>query len=267
MKVSGIDKQIVELIDFMNEKEMKPFASCDGVLEEHVERYTKIYGDDFEKLLKERPEMILCGYVSFMDNEYTKELLANALDNDLIVDFMTVKEDEKVYDNIVSGKIFAIRFPNLNGENTELVYKVVRETYNKTMIPSERNLKLVQEIIEAIPNIKMKYFAQITLNSTKNYNIAQDNFGKHASIFIMNNKNFQIDGKEFADYFNKEYGIKIWCNDDSKNEGEIERNYAFYRTDRKSYFFSILRDEYIEKIPEILKNMFEHEFTITKKEQ
>lgn len=267
MKVSDIDKQIVDIIDFMNEKEMKPFASCDGVLEEHEEKYREIYGENFDSLLKERPEMILCGYISFMENEYSKELLANALDNDLIVEFSTVSKDYEIYGNTVSGRIYTIRFLNLNGEKTELVNKVIRETCDGTMIPSKENFEFVQNIMNAIPSEPNKYKAILTLNSIKNFNTDKDDFGKHASIFIMKNDGYEIDGEEFAKWFSEEYDMQLYTNEDSKNEVEPERSYAYYRLDTKSRSSIILRDEYIERIPEMLEKMFAHEFTITKKEQ
>ena len=37
MKISGIDKDFVDIIEYLNENGYKTFASCDGVLEHHAD--------------------------------------------------------------------------------------------------------------------------------------------------------------------------------------------------------------------------------------
>ncbi len=37
MKISGIDKDFVNIINYLDENGFKPYASCDGVEENHLE--------------------------------------------------------------------------------------------------------------------------------------------------------------------------------------------------------------------------------------
>ena len=45
MKISGIDEDFVDIIDYLDSKGFSPFASCDGVLAHHEnkEKPTSVY--------------------------------------------------------------------------------------------------------------------------------------------------------------------------------------------------------------------------------
>ena len=109
MKISGIDKDFVDIIEYLNENGYKTFASCDGVLEHHA--------DDIV--------VPSSAYISFLKSPKIIDLMAQfAKDKDkFIINIAnnTYKEPYYLYGNIISGNRYGVYFKNEKGEPIETV--------------------------------------------------------------------------------------------------------------------------------------------------
>ena len=114
MKISGIDEDFVDIINYLDKIGYKPFASCDGVLAHH---------DD--------PEMVDDAYISFLESPKIVELMASFLkDGKFTITFenATRQKPYDLYGNEITGNHYSVYFSNLEGELTSYFMDIIMQT-------------------------------------------------------------------------------------------------------------------------------------------
>lgn len=175
MKVSNLDKGIANLITTMNENDFRPFASCDGLLKNHIT-------DDC--ILDD----VLIGYVCLLDSENSRNLISYLMDDVRYKILIEVRNEPiNLYGNQIQGVIFAIYFNNCRGGIIEELEEVVRKlVISKNSVKSE-NRKRIDQIISILTtdNINRNLSVTVGINSVFSLPYVRDvlpNF----SIEVMN---------------------------------------------------------------------------------
>ena len=125
MKISGIDKDFVDIIYYLDSKGFKPFASCDGVWANH-----------------ENPNEVGDAYISFLKSPRIIELMAEFLKDGENFDVMLKSDSHEgpyeLYGNIISGTTYNVYFSNKNGEKTDHFKNIIKKTVEKEhSVPSD----------------------------------------------------------------------------------------------------------------------------------
>ena len=113
MKISGIDEDFVDIIDYLDSKGFSPFASCDGVLAHHEN--------------KEKPTS---AYIAFLkSNRIIDVMLAFLRDKSnfsVSLSNSTHTDSYDLYGNIIEGNTYQVYFDNLQGQLTEYFKRIVK---------------------------------------------------------------------------------------------------------------------------------------------
>ncbi len=150
MKISGIDEDFVDIINYLDEAGYKPFASCDGVLAHHVD-----------------PEEVEEAYISFLDSSKIVELMATFLRDGRFTIIFKNSASKKPYDlygNEITGNTYSVYFSNLEGELTSyfknIIMQETRESVDKDDVAKLSRLSSVLEDDE-----KSELIYSVSLNS------------------------------------------------------------------------------------------------------
>lgn len=150
MKISGIDEDFVDIINYLDKIGYKPFASCDGVLAHH---------DD--------PEEVDDAYISFLDSSKIVELMAVFLRDGrftIIFENSASKKPRDLYGNEITGNTYSVHFSNLEGELTSyfknIIMQETRESVDKDDVAKLSRLSSVLE-----DNEKSELTYSVSLNS------------------------------------------------------------------------------------------------------
>lgn len=147
MKISGIDKDIEEIIYYLDEKGFKPYASCDGVIENHKEK-----------------ESVGQAYIAFLKSSRIIELMSVFL-RDKENFCVTISSEEylkphELYGNTISGTTYQVSFSNKYGERTTDFESIIKNTVvGKEDITSEEKTKLeiLDKVLGANPNSNIAF--------------------------------------------------------------------------------------------------------------
>lgn len=136
MKISGIDKDFVDIIYYLDSKGFKPFASCDGVEANH-----------------ENPNEVGDAYISFLKSPRIIDLMAEFLKDgenfDVVLESEEHERPYELYGNIISGTTYNVYFTNKNGEKTDCFKKIIKKVVERD-ISSPSNEKINLEMLEKV---------------------------------------------------------------------------------------------------------------------
>lgn len=138
MKISEIDKDIEKIIYYLDANGFRPYASCDGVIENH-KKDDKV-GDAYISFLKS-PKIIELMSVFLKDKENFS----------VTINSETHLGIHELYGNVIAGNAYQVNFSNKYGERTtdfeNIIKNIVEE---KTEIPSEekQKLEMLDKILE-----------------------------------------------------------------------------------------------------------------------
>lgn len=150
MKISGIDPDFINIIDYLDEKGYKPFASCDGVLANH-----------------DSPEQVNDAYISFLESSKIVELMAKfSKDPKFRVDISnsTKKNPYELYGNEIEGNQYSVYFSNKNGELTSHFEDVIMQVEKENTSSNEvEKLGRLSSILKDDKNSNLHF--NVSLNS------------------------------------------------------------------------------------------------------
>lgn len=256
MKISGIDKDFVDIISYLDEMEFKPFASCDGVEANH-----------------QNPRDVSQAYIAFLKSEKIIDLMAMFLtDKEKFTISLGSKShfnEYELYGNIITGNTYQVAFDNKDGQNTEYFEDSIRMLVEeRKAIPSEakKKLTILDKVLEENSDSDLSF--RVTFNG--NYSPSMNKDGKINELTITTKeKEGRIEGNiclkterdmyVLADMLSKKYSIHIV--DDSSKEDQETPELMIYRLDRAScsiYF----TDENFEEILEQIKYIKEIAHTV-----
>lgn len=134
--VSDIDIGILPLVELLNDNDFRPFASCDGLVEHHKDKWGN-----------PNPDEIVNAYVSMLDSESTRNLFAVLMDNDSFnLNISNPEVPYMLYGNEISGLKFSVYFDSYIGDNLKLLLEIVNEIILGKMIVDEKNRKKIDLI-------------------------------------------------------------------------------------------------------------------------
>lgn len=252
MKISGIDKDFVDIIEYLNENGYKTFASCDGVLEHHA--------DDIV--------VPSSAYISFLKSPKIIDLMAQfAKDKDkFIINIAnnTYKEPYYLYGNIISGNRYGVYFKNEKGELTQYFKDIIEGKIVIQDTENERkNLKKLENVLED-ENTNLNF--SVTLNGEYEPGMLKKT-GKINSLAISTKDDvgYDYDIETLVGKLSKKYGTVY--KEDAFSDEFPEKEFVYVKSfynDCEIYFTDEHFDNIIDQINYI--KSIEHELPVISKD-
>lgn len=246
MKISNIDKDFVNIINYLDKVGFKPFASCDGVVANH---------DD--------PDSVISAYISFLKSPQIIDLMAVFLRDketfEVTISNNTHNKQYYLYDNLIDGNNFSVYFSNKDGKVTDYFEKIIMNVVDKNInIPSDKKeiLNKLSEILEDDENSDL-YF-RVSFNSKY-----QPYMRKNGKINVLNINTkagckYYRDMNELIEMLSKQYVITK--KSDGLGESYAEDEFAVSRDSSCEIYF---KDEYVEQILNQINYIKEIEQTLS----
>ena len=132
MLVSGLDKEVEEIVNILNANGMKPFASCDGTIKGHMDDEGK-----YEHTL---------GYISMLDSDKVRDWFALLQEDDSYNLKITSQSDVMLYGNKISGLRYGIYFDNLRGGKVEELTQKLNDYLSGNIKPTKEQRARIDEV-------------------------------------------------------------------------------------------------------------------------
>ena len=136
MLVSGLDKEVEEIVNLMNQNGMRPYASCDGSIKTH-----KANGE---------LDGIISGYIAMLDGNKARDLFAILQEDDSYKLSITSQEDNVLYGNELKGLRFTIYFDNLMGGKVDELTDFLKSYLDRKIKPTKEQRKRIDEIASLV---------------------------------------------------------------------------------------------------------------------
>ena len=250
MLISGIDKDFEDIIPYVDEKGLKPFASCDGVLAHHTP--------------DKKP---LNAYVAFLQSEEIASLMAAFLMDaetfNIHLRSETSKDPIFLYGNEIKGNTFMVYFENFNGERTEYFKKIIRGVLDHSIFLNNESLSLIENIINALEDSQHKHDNEseksdicydIELNSIYHtFPGTNKNDRKINSIRISTKSEYGYfrNMHDLAQLLSKKYGFLTALED--RHMGKIQDEEFIQVFPNGVYLYVYLKDDKLPMIAEIIE--------------
>ena len=141
MKISGIDEGFADIIDYLDSKGFRPYSSCDGVIDHHVD--------------KEKPTK---AYIAFLKSDRIIDVMAALLRDKLCfsvnLSSSTNIHPYELYGNMIEGNTYSVSFDNLQGQITEYFKKIVRGAADGKIIVTDAERERLTQIDECLEETK-----------------------------------------------------------------------------------------------------------------
>ena len=134
MLVSGLDKEVEEIVNLLNENGMKPFASCDGTIKSHMDGEIKNEHD------------VSLAYISMMDSDKIRDLFAILQNDNSYHLTITSQSDVELYGNKVEGLRYGIYFDNLRGGKVKELTQILKSYLVGEIKPTKEERDRIDEI-------------------------------------------------------------------------------------------------------------------------
>lgn len=148
MKISEIDKDLEDLIYYLDKKGFKPFASCDGVIANH-----------------ENAREVSDAYIDFLKSPRILEMMAILLGKSKDFQILIGNEDHltppELYGNIIEGTTYQVSFENKNGERTAEFTNIIRNIVEQKIVVPDKEQKMLAMLEKTLednvnPNVAFK---------------------------------------------------------------------------------------------------------------
>ena len=166
MKVSGIDKEFVDIIDILNNNGYEPYASCDGTDASHLERRNNT-----------------SAYIAFFSNLKSQKLMAALLrDSSFQIHLDNGYEIAplELYGNIICGNRVMVYFNNKENQMTDYFKRIINGVINGEIDISNDEINQIKKIDKAMKDGLFK-------KSKFHYEV-KDNKHKEEILLGINNK-------------------------------------------------------------------------------
>lgn len=204
LKVSGIDKDFVNIINYLNEEGLKPFASCDGVVANHNEDNVPI-----------------SAYIAFLNSPRIIDLLAAFLRDKetftVTVSNHTASKPYYLYNNLIYGNHFGVSFFNYTGNVTAYFEKIITKVMDgniKITNDEKRNISRLSSILEK----NKKSALNFSVDFNTQYQPSMGKQGKINSLRVSTKSGYETrDVSGLIDMLPEEYGMvrnNMYCEDE-----------------------------------------------------
>lgn len=130
MKVSGIDANIENLINTLNDNMMMPFSSCSGAMQDHV-RNGKVR------------DCMGFGEVHMLDTEVGRNFFAALIGNPNYELSISTTFQHEIYGNDVGGVVLTMCYLNHDGKGTQMVEKDLQDFLEGRLVPRDENREAI----------------------------------------------------------------------------------------------------------------------------
>lgn len=196
MVITGIDKDFIDIIEYLNSKGFKTFASCDGVIQNHTEGY--------------RPND---AYISFMNSEKIIDLMAAFMrDFDTFsVDIQSCPETKpyELYGNMISGNTYTVYFSNKEGEKTEYFKKIIRSIAEGKVKVTDEEKKKLALTSKAVGNEKTNLAFDVSFNYRYQPYMKKPGRINVLTIKTKEGLGYEINMEELAHRLAEKYGVTV----------------------------------------------------------
>lgn len=153
MKISGIDKDFVNIINYLDANGFKPYSSCDGVEANHKDKSSVGFA-----------------YIAFMKSPQIIQLMSAFLRDkeNFFVSLSTATHTgpQELYGNIIEGNHYTVYFQNKLGTMTSYFNKIITGVTEGSINISDeemQNLIRLEQVLEKDENSDLDI--NVTLNS------------------------------------------------------------------------------------------------------
>lgn len=234
MKISDIDKDFVNIIEYLDAKEFKPFASCDGVIANHSE--------------DEKPSFY--AYISFLKSERIIDLMAAFMTDEKFMVAISTPSDEdeyELYGNIITGNQYSVYFNNKQGENTDHLEQIIRDVTEEKLVISEQEkekLEVLNQVLEEDDELSF----EIRFND--DYQPYMKKSGKTNVLMVgtkANKRSEMKNMKELASVLADKYGLVVKSSELTERFDDSKEFITYWSDDScAEYYFQN------ERIPMVL---------------
>lgn len=251
MKISNIDKDFVDIIEYLDKMQFRPFASCDGVISNHSE--------------ENKPNE---AYISFLESKKIIDLMATFLrDKDTFTIGLETDGYSKphyLYGNLLEGNHYQVSFPNQKGDKTSYFEKIIKGiAEEKIIIENEEKVKLnsIDEVLKEDEESDLSF--SIYLNSK--YQPYTNKSGKINSLWIGTKENgeYALSMTELTNILSQRYSIPIKSDSPKEVFDEDEFMTCWFDDSICEIYF---KEENLPLILEIIRYCRQIENELSKKE-
>ncbi|MBQ8299683.1 MAG: hypothetical protein IJX99_07540 [Clostridia bacterium] len=144
MLTSDIDTDIEELVMMLNDNYMMPFASCDGNLKHHFDKWGNYDMDT------------TYAYVAMLESDKARDLFALLQDDDSYELTITSNKDMELYGNQLKGLRYGIYFDNHRGKKAQELTEIVKDYLLGDITPSKEQRKRMDQIADTVQRAQEK---------------------------------------------------------------------------------------------------------------
>lgn len=244
MKIGKIDKDLENIIYYLDDNGFRPYSSCDGVEANH-----------------QNPKSVNYAYVAFLKSPKITNLMSAFLkDKDKFCIYIESENHLKPYEswgNIISGNTYNVSFKNNTGENTKNFENIIKDVIEeKGNISVEDKIKLdtLDKVLEETSDCDLcfkiclnGYYAPYMKRNEKiNFLEVSTKIGeerREGNISIHTERDMNVLSDILSDKYNLPKKI------DDFNEKYIETEFVMPSYDKSSCFI-YFTDEHFTQILE-----------------
>ena len=191
MEKSSIDKDFVDIVDYLDSRGFKPWSSCDGVLANHQDAST-----------------VNKAYMCFMESEKIIDLMAALYrdeDFELTLSNNSYAKERKYAGNLIEGNNFGVYFLNLHGEKTNYFFKIIKGIAEGRIEISNEEKERIRTIVEAVRDTSGEELC-ITAYLNSEYDSYMEKIGKtdkirfYTKVGLDISRNMKALGDELAGF-------------------------------------------------------------------
>ena len=138
MLALNIDVDIEELVMMLNDNYMMPFASCDGNLKHHFDKWGNY---DMNTTY---------AYVAMLESDKVRDLFALLQDDDSYQLTITSQEDMELYGNALKGLRYGVYFDNHRGGKAKELTETVQKYLSGELVPTKEQRKKIDQVADTI---------------------------------------------------------------------------------------------------------------------
>lgn len=251
MKISNIDKDFINIINYLDKMKFKPFASCDGVIKNHSE--------------ENKPNQ---AYISFLESPQIIDLMTAFLrDSDTFTVGLETDSYSKphyLYDNLLEGNHYLVSFENEKGDKTSYFEKIIEGiAEGRIIISDEEKAKLntINQVLKGDEKSELSF--SIYLNSRYQPYTNKDDKINSLWVGTKENGEYGLNMTELANKISQKYDIPIKL--DSREEVfDVDEFITCWFDDSTCEVY--FKEENLPKILEIIRYCRDIQYELSKYE-
>ena len=239
MKVSEIDEDIADIVEYLNDNGFRPYSSCDGVLAHHDEDNKPTYA-----------------YLAFLKSDRIIDVLAAFLrdkDNFFVsLSSSTHMHPYELYGNMISGNTYQVYFDNLQGQLTEYFKKIIKGVVDEKIAISDdekEGLVRLDECLRKDEDSELSFIVELN----REYQPYTGKSGKTHMLTITTKEglSYSRNMQELAQIISKQFGITLKKEEFGESFDDVDE-FIVPQIDKCSLHYCF-NDDDLKKVIEIIE--------------